>query len=125
MFQQNSTLEPKILASIPGQLACHGPARGATNFTCLTRLTLDCNLGYFVTWSPQPRGKTTPIAKRVARMILRDFYHWLVAVGEAKGDPYAALDMLKVRQSNFQNMQGDTTFTIRLTSLPKESSLVA
>jgi hypothetical protein len=73
-------------------------ARGATN---LTRLSLDCNLGYYVTWSHQPRGKTTPITKRVARKIFRDCYHWLIAVGEAKGDPYAALDVLKVRQSNF------------------------
>jgi hypothetical protein len=73
-------------------------ARGATN---LTRLSLDCNLGYYVTWSHQRRGKTIPIAKRVARKIFRDCYHWLVAVGEAKGDPYAALDVLKVRQSNF------------------------
>lgn len=73
-------------------------ARGVTN---LTRLNLDCSLDYFRDWSYTGRGKTTPVPKRVARKVFRDCYHWLIAVGEAKGDPYAALDVLKISDRNF------------------------
>jgi len=96
-------------------------ARGGTN---LTRLNLDCSLGYFHTWSYRPRAKTTPISKRVARKIFRDCYHWLVAVGEAKGDPYAGLDVLKIRQSNFHECarghHGETNRANLMTSAEEE-----
>lgn len=66
-------------------------ARGVTN---LTRLNLDCHVS----------GDYNP--KNVAKQIYRDCYHWLVAVGEAKGNPYAALDVLKVSEFNFYSQYG-------------------
>ena len=79
-------------------------ARGVTN---LTRLNIDCNLGYFRNWSYRRREQATPIPKRVARKVFRDCYHWLIAVGEAKGDPYAALDVLKISERNFSGYGGE------------------
>lgn len=59
---------------------------GVVNLECLN---LDCQLGYY------------RAAGRVAKKVYRDCYPWLHAVGNAKGDVYAALDILQVSDENF------------------------
>lgn len=59
---------------------------GAVN---LRRLHLDCRIG----WYSSPA--------KVAMQVYRDAFHWLEAVGSAKGKWDAALDVMEILEDNF------------------------
>ena len=53
----------------------------------LTRLHLDCKIGW---------GGPKKVALTTATQLYRDGFHWLEAVGTAKGKADAAIDILKI-----------------------------
>jgi hypothetical protein len=59
----------------------------------LRRLHLDCRISWY----------STP--KRVAMQVYRDAFHWLEAVGTAKGKWDAALEVVEVLEENFDESQ--------------------
>lgn len=85
---------------------CSGRAHRSINFPAMTLLAsatnlelldIDCVMGYFSSYG---RVKlTAPI--RAARKAFRDCYPWFEAIGKVKGRPDAAIEMIKVHQSNF------------------------
>jgi hypothetical protein len=77
-------------------------ASGAVN---LERLELDCALGYFHSYGWRT-GRTTPVPLRVARKVYRDCYPWMQAMARAKGDMYAAVDILEISGENFRDRMG-------------------
>jgi hypothetical protein len=77
--------------------------------TNLEKLNIACSVGYFRYYGwRQSRGKSTECAVRVARKVFRDCHPWLEAVGLAKGDITAGIEMITIDEDqNFEtNAQG-------------------
>jgi hypothetical protein len=71
--------------------------------TSLQKLNLDCNLGWFRSGYWRQNRKTTECAVRVARKVFRDCHPWLEAIGRAKCDVVAAVDMIHIdAEKNFE-----------------------
>jgi hypothetical protein len=87
---------------------CSGRAHRSINFPAMTLLAtatnlevldMDCALGYFSSYYGRQKQS---IPNRVARKTFRDCYPWLEAIGKAKGKPDAAIDMVRIHESNFR-----------------------
>ena len=64
------------------------------NAVNLTRLHLDCR----IKWGSGP--------KSVAKQVYRDGFHWLEAVGVAKGTKDGAVELIEVMDGNFDEWRG-------------------
>ncbi|KAJ4305109.1 hypothetical protein N0V90_000639 [Kalmusia sp. IMI 367209] len=80
-------------------------AKGVTN---LTRLFINCEMGYFDSYSWRNSRRSTPVPKRIAKKVYRDCHLWLEAVGTASGDLYKGVDILKLNGEMFDRGSGAT-----------------
>ena len=96
---------------------CHTTAHKQMNYasmqllstvgvTCLDRLYLDCRL--------RPYGTSGTL---LARKVYRDFYPWIRTMGEAKGNPYAVLDVVKLSEVNFKSWMDQRPEDVRAEEL--------
>jgi hypothetical protein len=86
---------------------CSGRAHRSINFPAMTLLAsatnlelldIDCAMGYFSSYYGR---KKQSVPNRVARKAFRDCYPWFEAIGKVKGNADAAVDMIRVHESNF------------------------
>jgi hypothetical protein len=90
--------------------------------TSLESLNIDCSVGYFrdYGWRRNTR-KTTECAVRVARKVFRDCHPWLQAVGRAKGNITAGVDMIKIHaKKNFEDINGGPGLDVQMDLFKKE-----
>lgn len=88
---------------------CSGRAHRSINFpamillasaTDLKLLDIDCALGYFSSYYYGGRKKQA-IPSRVARKAYRDCYPLFEAIGKARGNHDAAVEMIRIHECNF------------------------
>lgn len=106
----------KMLRDLTINQWCQGRAHRSINFpalamltpaTGLRRLNIACSIGYFSSYGWRT-GKRQEIAHRVARKVFRDCYPFLEAIGRAKGDIAAAVELVEIDERNFSSASEDT-----------------
>jgi hypothetical protein len=89
--------------------------------TNVERLNINCSVGYFRYYSWN-RAKKIACAVRVARKIFRDCHPWLEAIGQAKGDVTAGIEMLAIdKKKNFDG-SSDASMNEQMDLFKKELS---
>jgi len=126
LFNFASTMTPRtaaMLRNITVAFWCHTAAHRQMNYAAMTllaavgavhldRLNLDCRL--------RPYGASGDL---VARRVYRDCYSWILAVGVAKAENLAALDMLQMGDVNFHAWQDQRPPEMRKADIEKNRKL--
>ncbi|KAF2472720.1 uncharacterized protein BDR25DRAFT_341597 [Lindgomyces ingoldianus] len=110
---QLSSMTARLLRHIKVQLWISTRSRKSTGFSAMAMLAakgateletmhINCSIGHFWSYSWRDKSREQKVPKRVARKVYRECYLWLEAVGRAKGDLRAGVEVLRLCETNFE-----------------------